>query len=113
MRSPKQQAHSFKHIPQRTCVACRQTKSKRELVRLIRIADGGVEIDVTGKKAGRGAYLCPAQECWQIGLKGRQLEHALRTSLTQNNRDQLIRYGESLTAKGEQIWKESVSGKGE
>jgi len=77
-------------------VACRKTRSKRELVRLVHISDGSVEVDATGKKAGRGAYLCPTQECWEIGLKGGRLEHTLRTSLTQDNRDQLIRYGKSL-----------------
>ena len=46
------------HIPQRTCVACRQARPKRELIRLVRTADSGVEIDRQGKTAGRGAYLC-------------------------------------------------------
>ena len=83
-----------KHIPQRTCVACRKIKPKRELIRLVRISDGSVEVDTSGKKAGRGAYLCP--ECWEIGLKGSQLKHALRTTLTQDNREQLIRAAEKL-----------------
>ena len=78
-----------KHIPQRTCVACRKVKPKRELIRVVRISDGSVEIDTRGKRAGRGAYLCP--ECWEIGLKGSQLERALRITLTQDNREQLMR----------------------
>jgi predicted RNA-binding protein YlxR (DUF448 family) len=65
-------------------------------VRVVRVADGKVKIDNTGKKAGRGAYLCRARECWQLGLKGNKLEHALRGTLTQENREQLIRYSESL-----------------
>jgi len=76
-------------------VACRKVRAKRELVRLVRIADGSVEVDTSGKKAGRGAYLCPAQECWEAGLKGSRLEHTLRTTLTQDNREQLIQYGKS------------------
>ena len=92
-----------KHIPQRTCVACRQVRPKRELIRLVRISNGSVKVDTNGKKAGRGAYLCQAGECWEVGLKGGRLEHALRTSLTQDNRDQLIRYGKDLM--------ESISGK--
>ena len=84
------------HIPQRTCVACRKVSAKRELVRLVRISDGNAEVDTSGKKPGRGAYLCQAQECWQIGLKGGRLEHVLRTTLTQDNREQLIKYGEAL-----------------
>ena len=82
-----------KHIPLRTCVACRSVKPKRELIRLVRISDGGVEVDSSGKKAGRGAYLCRGWECWEIGLKGNQLERTLRTTLTQDNREQLIEYG--------------------
>jgi len=72
-------------------VACRNIKAKRELIRLVCVSDGSVEVDTSGKKAGRGAYLCRAQECWKIGLKGGRLEHALRTTLTQDNRDQLIK----------------------
>ena len=87
---------STRHIPQRTCVACRKAGAKRELIRLVRISDGGVEVDTDGRKAGRGAYLCRARECWEVGLKGSRLEHALRTSLAQDNREQLIRYGKDL-----------------
>jgi predicted RNA-binding protein YlxR (DUF448 family) len=82
----------MKHIPQRTCVSCRQVKAKRELIRLVRVADGTIEVDTSGKKAGRGAYLCPAPECWEDGLKRGRLEHALRTTLTRENREQLIKY---------------------
>ena len=60
------------------------------------LSDGSVEVDVSGKKAGRGAYLCRARECWEAGLKGSRLEHALRFTLTQGNRAQLIEYGKSL-----------------
>jgi predicted RNA-binding protein YlxR (DUF448 family) len=77
-------------------VACRKARAKRELVRLVRIADGTVEVDTSGKKAGRGAYLCPTQECWEAGLKSSRLEHTLRTTLTQYNREQLRQYGKSL-----------------
>jgi len=82
------------HIPQRTCVACRRVRPKRELIRLIRAADGSVELDTTGKKAGRGAYLCPG--CWPVGIKGTRLEYTLRTSLTPQNREQLIKAMERL-----------------
>jgi predicted RNA-binding protein YlxR (DUF448 family) len=62
-----------------------------------------VEIDTTGKKTGRGAYLCPALDCWETGLKSGRLEYALRTSLTRENREQLVRLGQELL-------KERVSG---
>jgi predicted RNA-binding protein YlxR (DUF448 family) len=83
-----------KHIPLRTCVACRKVRPKRELIRLVRISDGSVEFDTSGKRAGRGAYLCP--ECWDVGLKDSQLKRALRTTLTPDNREQLIRAAEKL-----------------
>ena len=86
-------------------MACRKVKAKRELIRIVRVYDGSVEVDTGGKKAGRGAYLCPAQECWEIGLKGGRLEHSLRTTLTQDNREELIRFRkgfleEEVSAKG-------------
>ncbi len=77
-------------------MACRKVRAKRELVRLVRIANRSVEVDTSGKKAGRGVYLCPARECWEAGLKSSRLEHTLRTTLTQDNREQLIQYGKSL-----------------
>ena len=77
-------------------MACRKVKTKQELIRLVRVSDGSVEVDTGGKKAGRGAYLCRAQGCWEVGLRGSQLEHVLRTTLIQDNREQLIRYGKDL-----------------
>jgi predicted RNA-binding protein YlxR (DUF448 family) len=55
-----------------------------------------VEIDPTGKKSGRGAYLCPQPECWQEALKKDRLARALRTTLSQEDRSMLREYGESL-----------------
>ena len=95
---------SIGRIPQRTCVACRKVKAKRELIRLVRVADGGIEVDTSGKKTGRGVYLCQVEECWETGLKEGRLQHSLQTTLTENNQEQLIRHGKEL-------FKESVSGK--
>ncbi len=68
-----------KHIPQRTCIACRTVRNKRELVRIVRTADNHLQADATGKKAGRGAYLCRQRECWEQVLDSRgRLEHALK-----------------------------------
>ncbi|MBM3167146.1 MAG: YlxR family protein [Chloroflexi bacterium] len=93
--STKQQQVPRKHIPQRTCVACRGTKANRELIRLVNNA-GTVEIDPKRKKQGRGAYLCPFTQCWESGLKGNRLEHALRTKLTPETRHTLAEFGKSL-----------------
>ena len=62
----------------------------------MRISDGSVEVDTSGKRAGRGAYLCGTRECWEIGLKGGRLEHVLRTSITQDNRERLVEYGKDF-----------------
>jgi len=68
-----------KHIPQRTCIACRAVRGKRELIRVVRTTENHVEADPTGKKAGRGAYLCRARECWETVLSARgRLENALK-----------------------------------
>ncbi|MBI4284171.1 MAG: YlxR family protein [Chloroflexi bacterium] len=88
-----------KHVPQRTCLACRQIKAKQELIRLVRSSDECVEVDIDGKKRGRGTYLCPSPECWETGLKGGRLEHSLRIKLSQDNREQLIRFGKDLFKK--------------
>lgn len=89
--------HSVKHIPQRTCVACRKVKAKQELIRVVRIFDGSVEVDTSGKKAGRGAYLCRTLECWETGVKSGRIEHTLRTTLTPDNQEHLIKAAEKLS----------------
>jgi hypothetical protein len=83
-------------VPQRTCVACRKPQSKRDLIRLVRTADGPVEIDATGKKAGRGAYLCRYRQCWDAGLERRSLDHALKTQITSENREALAKFAAQL-----------------
>ncbi|RRR71555.1 MAG: YlxR family protein [Candidatus Viridilinea halotolerans] len=67
-----------KHVPQRMCVACRQNDAKRGLVRLVRDGDGRVAVDATGRRNGRGAYLCPDPQCWDVAVRRRALERALR-----------------------------------
>ncbi len=67
-----------KHIPQRTCIGCREVEAKREMMRIVRTPEGRVVADPTGKKAGRGAYIHKERECWDavLGARGR-IEHAL------------------------------------
>lgn len=69
------------HVPVRTCVACRIERPKRELVRLVRGADGSARVDPTGKLNGRGAYLCRDAECWTLAERRRALERALEVKL--------------------------------
>jgi predicted RNA-binding protein YlxR (DUF448 family) len=84
-----------KHVPQRTCIACRRVAGKRALLRIVRTPQG-VEIDLTGKKAGRGAYLHPNQRCWQAVLSGNRLGQALRTTLTPAEKAALVEYMSTL-----------------
>jgi predicted RNA-binding protein YlxR (DUF448 family) len=65
-------------------------------VRLVRTAEGRVEIDPSGKKAGRGAYLHPLRSCWEVGVKGSRIEQALRVKLTPADRLTLQEYAQSL-----------------
>jgi predicted RNA-binding protein YlxR (DUF448 family) len=85
-----------KHVPQRTCVACRTTGAKRGLVRVVRTAEGKVEVDETGKKAGRGAYLCNARTCWDKALKGKVLEYALKTAISMEDKASLQAYAATI-----------------
>lgn len=73
---------SRKHVPQRTCIACRAVRPKRDLVRIVRTPEGAVVVDETGKRNGRGAYLCRQRACWERALEQKQLEQALNTTLT-------------------------------
>jgi len=66
-----------KHIPQRTCVGCGEVQGKRQLMRVVRTPDGRVQIDPTGKRNGRGAYVHERRACWEQALRGR-LSHALK-----------------------------------
>jgi len=78
-----------RHVPQRTCVACGTTDAKRTLTRLVRTPDEGVHVDPGGKRAGRGAYLCSKPECWRKAIKSEVLAKALRTTLTDVDRERL------------------------
>jgi len=83
-----------KHVPQRTCVGCRTTLAKRELIRVVRTAEGA-RVDPTGKLAGRGAYLHDRRSCWERGLRG-ALAHALKAELTPEDRERLLAFAAAL-----------------
>ncbi len=86
-----------KHIPQRTCIGCREVQGKRQMIRVVRRADGQVTIDPTGKAAGRGAYIHQARACWQAALSHNHLTHALKvTNLSEENRLALQAFAAAL-----------------
>lgn len=67
-----------KHVPLRSCIACRAKLPKRELVRVVRTPEGTLEIDPKGKRAGRGAYLCHQRQCCETALQPGRLSQALK-----------------------------------
>lgn len=86
-----------RHVPLRTCVACRTRADKRQLVRIVRGTSGDVAPDATGKAPGRGAYLCPRLECWEVGTEKGRLGRALKLeeSLAADTRSALMAYAEA------------------
>jgi hypothetical protein len=72
-------------------------KEKKALIRIVRTQNGVAEIDVFGKKPGRGAYLCSNRVCWELALKKNRLEHALRAKLNDVNRQTLVEYSHNLS----------------
>lgn len=85
-----------KHVPQRTCVSCREHVAKRTLFRIVRTPEGQVEIDPTGKKNGRGAYLCDQRGCWDRAVTTNVLARALNTELTHETLESLRRFAATL-----------------
>ena len=65
-----------KKIPMRMCLGCNQMKPKKELIRVVKSPEGEISLDFTGKKSGRGAYICRSVECFNKARKGRRLEKA-------------------------------------
>ena len=78
-----------KKIPMRMCTGCGEMKPKRELIRVVRSPEGGISLDVTGKKSGRGAYVCPRTECLRQARKARRLEKSLACRISEEVYDAL------------------------
>ena len=70
-----------KKIPMRPCIGCGEMKSKKEMMRVLKTAEGTITLDMTGKKNGRGAYLCISGECLEKARKNRGLERSFRMSI--------------------------------
>ena len=85
-----------KKLPMRMCVGCREMKPKKELLRVVHGPDGSVSIDVTGRKPGRGAYLCKTPQCMEKALRQRQLERAFEAPIGDEVKQQLTRELEAL-----------------
>lgn len=85
-----------RHVPQRTCIVCRQVRPKRELIRVVRTPAGHIELDPTGKKSGRGAYLCARRSCWEPALHQGKLEREFEMAIPAEDRLALEAYLDSL-----------------
>lgn len=72
---------SVKKIPLRQCIGCGEMKSKKEMIRVTKTAENQILLDATGRKNGRGAYLCPSMECFKKAVKGRGLERSFKMAI--------------------------------
>lgn len=79
-----------KSIPQRKCVGCNEMKDKKSLLRIVRSPEGEISLDLTGKKNGRGAYVCPSKECITKAVKEKRLERALAKPVSEEVYQQLL-----------------------
>lgn len=88
-----------RHVPQRMCVTCRQHDAKRGLTRIVRSPEGEVALDPTGRRNGRGAYLCHQQTCWEKALTTGQLSRALNIEIDAETVTALRRHAATLPAE--------------
>jgi len=82
----KAQPHRKKHVPQRTCIACRKKTDKRRLTRIVQTAEMSIVIDSTGKKNGRGAYICDQEACREKILSTQLLNKAFKTEVSKDEK---------------------------
>ena len=78
-----------KKIPQRQCMGCRERKEKRAMIRVVRTPEGEVTLDFSGKKNGRGAYLCPNPDCLKKAIRSKALDRSLEVAIPQEVYDRL------------------------
>lgn len=71
-----------KKQPARRCIACNEQKDKKELLRIVRTPEGNIEIDLTGKKNGRGAYICKSEDCLKKVIKSKKLERSFEKEIS-------------------------------
>ena len=77
-------------IPMRKCLGCNEMRPKGELIRAVKSPEGEISLDLTGKKSGRGAYICPDKGCFDKARKGKRLERALETKIPESVYDAML-----------------------
>ena len=87
---------SMKKVPLRQCIGCGEMKSKKEMIRVIKTADEEILLDATGRKNGRGAYLCPSMECMKKAVKSKGLERSFKMAIPKEVYDALDQEMEAL-----------------
>ena len=87
---------SMKKVPLRQCIGCGEMKSKKELIRVIKTADEEILLDATGRKNGRGAYLCPSMECMKKAVKSKGLERSFKMAIPKEVYDALDKEMDAL-----------------
>ncbi len=80
-----------KKIPMRQCIGCSEMKPKKELLRILRTEEEGIVLDTTGRKNGRGAYICPNAECLQKARKTKGIERSFKMAVSEEIYDNLIK----------------------
>ena len=88
-----------KKVPQRQCIGCGEMKSKKEMMRVLKTAENEIVLDTTGRKNGRGAYLCFCKECLQNAAKNRGLERSLKMAIPKEVYESLEREFENIEQK--------------
>ena len=73
-----------KKIPMRMCLGCGEMKPKRELIRVVKSKEGDISLDLTGKKSGRGAYICKSVECFETARKARKFERSFSCMISED-----------------------------
>lgn len=89
-----------KKIPIRTCLGCGEPKEKKSLIRVVRSPEGELSVDITGKKSGRGAYICPNPECLKKAKKAKRLEKAFECQIPDTVWQKLESQMEEATGNG-------------
>ena len=83
-------------IPLRQCIGCGEMKSKKEMIRVIKTPEDAIMIDATGKKNGRGAYICPSAECLKKAIKSKGLERSFKMNIPKEVYEQLTKEMEDI-----------------
>ena len=88
-----------KKVPLRQCIGCGQMKGKKEMMRILRTTEGEIVLDMTGKKNGRGAYLCPSSDCLAKAIRQKGLERSFKQAIPQDVYEMLEREMREIESK--------------